>query len=74
MEFSGGFTDLHTQSYERILAGNGYGVGENRAAIVTVETIRNAEILSYPSAAHSLSKSQGVSVTQVDLSLHPHNH
>jgi len=54
LEFSGGFTDLHTQSYERILAGNGYGVGENRAAIVTVETIRSAEILSSPSAAHSL--------------------
>ena len=51
LEFSGGFTDLHTQSYERILAGNGYGVGENRAAIETVETIRNAEILSSPSAA-----------------------
>lgn len=54
LEFSGGFTDLHTQSYERILAGNGYGVGENRAAIETVETIRSAEILSSPSAAHSL--------------------
>ena len=54
LEFSGGFNDLHTQSYERILAGNGYGVGENRAAIVTVETIRSAEILSSPSAAHSL--------------------
>ena len=54
LEFSGGFNDLHTQSYERILAGNGYGVEENRAAIETVETIRSAKILSSPSAAHSL--------------------
>ena len=54
LEFSGGFTDLHTQSYERILAGNGYGVEENRAAIETVETIRNNEILSSPTAAHDL--------------------
>ena len=54
LEFSGGFTDLHTQSYERILAGIGYGVGENRVAIETVETIRSAEILSSPSAVHSL--------------------
>lgn len=54
LEFSGGFTDLHTQSYERILSGNGYGVEENRAAIETVETIRNAEILSSPPAAHDL--------------------
>lgn len=54
LEFSGGFTDLHTQSYERILAGNGYGVEENRAAIETVETIRNKEVLSSPTAAHVL--------------------
>ena len=56
LEFSGGFTDLHTQSYERILAGNGYGVEENRAAIETVQTIRNAEIVSKPSMAHKLLK------------------
>lgn len=54
LEFSGGFTDLHTQSYERILSGDGYGVQENRAAIETVESIRNAEILPSPSAAHDL--------------------
>ena len=54
LEFSGGFTDLHTQSYERILGGNGYGAEENRAAIETVETIRSAEILPSPSAAHDL--------------------
>ena len=42
LEFSGGFTDLHTQSYQRILDGKGYGVDENRAAIETVEVIRVA--------------------------------
>ena len=54
LEFSGGFTDLHTQSYERVLAGNGYGVEENRVAIETVEVIRSAEILSSPLVAHHL--------------------
>jgi UDP-N-acetyl-2-amino-2-deoxyglucuronate dehydrogenase len=54
LEFSGGFTDLHTQSYERILAGDGYGAEENRAAIDTVESIRSAEILPSPPAAHGL--------------------
>lgn len=54
LEFSGGFTDLHTQSYVRILSGKGYGAEENRAAIETVETIRSAEILSSPSVAHDL--------------------
>ena len=40
-EFSGGFTDLHTRSYEAILEGNGYGLEENRVAIETVANIRN---------------------------------
>ncbi|RBP83278.1 gfo/Idh/MocA family oxidoreductase [Marinomonas rhizomae] len=41
LEFSGGFTDLHTQSYQRVLEGKGYGVEDNRAAIETVAVIRN---------------------------------
>ena len=40
-EFSGGFTDLHTRSYEAILAGKGFGLDENRVAIETVSEIRN---------------------------------
>ncbi len=27
LEFSGGFTDLHTKVYQGILNGNGYGLG-----------------------------------------------
>ena len=42
IEFSGGFTDLHTRSYEEILAGRGFGLEENRTAIETVAAIRNA--------------------------------
>jgi UDP-N-acetyl-2-amino-2-deoxyglucuronate dehydrogenase len=42
IEFSGGFTDLHTLSYEEILAGHGFGLEENRVAIETVADIRNA--------------------------------
>ncbi|GAA4333653.1 UDP-N-acetyl-2-amino-2-deoxy-D-glucuronate oxidase [Pigmentiphaga soli] len=42
IEFSGGFTDLHIRSYEEILAGNGFGLEENRTAISTVAAIRNA--------------------------------
>lgn len=54
LEFSGGFTDLHTQSYQNILAGNGYGVEENRAAIQTVAEIRNAPITENPENPHPL--------------------
>ena len=42
IEFSGGFADLHTRSYEEILAGRGFGLEENRVAIETVANIRNA--------------------------------
>ncbi|HEX5757313.1 MAG TPA: Gfo/Idh/MocA family oxidoreductase [Arenimonas sp.] len=44
IEFSGGFTDLHTRSYEEILAGRGFGLDANRVAIETVAAIRNAAI------------------------------
>lgn len=43
IEFSGGFTDLHTRSYEEILAGRGFGLEENRVAIETVAHIRNTK-------------------------------
>jgi len=52
IEFSNGFTDLHTSSYQEILAGNGFGLEENRTAIETVATIRNAKICANPDAPH----------------------
>jgi len=54
LEFSGGFTDLHTQSYQNILAGMGYGVEENRAAIQTVSDMRNTAIIENPERPHPL--------------------
>ncbi|MBA3010727.1 MAG: Gfo/Idh/MocA family oxidoreductase [Proteobacteria bacterium] len=41
IEFSTGFTDLHTLSYEGILAGDGFGLQDARPSIETVYTIRN---------------------------------
>ena len=43
LEFSEGFTDLHTRSYEEILKGRGFSLEENRVAIQTVANIRNAQ-------------------------------
>ncbi|OLO09875.1 oxidoreductase [Chromohalobacter japonicus] len=42
IEFSAGFTDLHTISYQEILAGRGYGIEDARHCIETVNTIRSA--------------------------------
>lgn len=44
IEFSGGFADLHTRSYEEILAGRGFGLEDNRVAISTVSNIRNLAV------------------------------
>jgi UDP-N-acetyl-2-amino-2-deoxyglucuronate dehydrogenase len=44
IEFSDGFTDLHTRSYEEILKGNGFGLTETRASIELVYSIRNQKI------------------------------
>lgn len=52
LEFSEGFTDLHTVSYEEILAGRGYGLADARHCIETVEEIRTAPIRQDGSAVH----------------------
>lgn len=41
IEFSDGFTDLHTKSYEQILAGKGFGIHEARPSIDLAFQIRN---------------------------------
>lgn len=41
IEFSEGFTDLHTASYRHILAGNGFGLEEARRSIEIVHAIRS---------------------------------
>jgi len=40
-EFSGGFTELHTKSYQDVLDGGGFRIGEARKAIEIVSGIRN---------------------------------
>lgn len=42
-EFSEGFADLHTESYRRILAGEGFGIAEALPSIRAVWQIRNAK-------------------------------
>lgn len=44
IEFSVGFTDLHTASYQNVLDGKGYGLNEVRPSIALVNEIRNAPI------------------------------
>lgn len=52
LEFSDGFTDLHTVSYREILAGRGYGLADARQAVETVHTIRTTMPLRSPADLH----------------------
>lgn len=46
IEFSGGFTELHTKSYQGILDGNGFGLESARASINIVHHLRNTNLKS----------------------------
>lgn len=52
VEFSSGFTDLHTRSYEEILAGNGFGINAVRPSIELVSRIRTADLTPNEGDAH----------------------
>lgn len=56
IDFSGGFTELHTRSYEEILGGRGFGLEENRVAVATVSAIRQAKPLGMKGDYHPLLK------------------
>jgi UDP-N-acetyl-2-amino-2-deoxyglucuronate dehydrogenase len=45
VEFSDGFADLHTKSYEQILSGHGFRIGDARPSIELVHRIRSAPLV-----------------------------
>ncbi|MDQ4086645.1 MAG: Gfo/Idh/MocA family oxidoreductase [Pseudomonadota bacterium] len=59
IEFSGGFSDLHTRSYELILEGRGFGLETSRCAIETVAAIRTAQPLGPAGDCHPLAARAG---------------
>ena len=57
LEFSSGFTDLHTLSYKNILLNKGFGLRENLTAVETVSKIRSTKIFKSINNPHpSLTK------------------
>ena len=55
-EFSQGFTELHTESYRQILAGNGFRISEARSSIEIVSAIRHAQPIGLVGDYHPLAK------------------
>jgi len=56
IEFSEGFTDLHTLTYSEILAGNGYGLQDAKQSVETVYLIRNAKPVGLSGDYHPILK------------------
>lgn len=48
IEFSGGFTNLHTRVYEETLRGNGFGIDDARPSIELVNKLRNMPTAPQP--------------------------
>ena len=56
IEFSGNFTDLHTDSYKDILSGGGFTIEESRNAIQTVYDIRHSKPIGLKGDYHPFCK------------------
>ena len=56
LEFSSGFTDLHTKVYEGVLDNEGYGLEDARSAIEIVHEIRNIDPLGLRGDYHPLAR------------------
>lgn len=52
IQFSSGFTDLHTIVYQEAIAGNGFRIADARPSVQTVYDIRNSEIATYDDRIH----------------------
>ena len=55
-EFSEGFTELHTESYKKILSGEGFRISEARNCINIVHAIRNSTPVGLKGDYHPLAK------------------
>lgn len=56
IEFSGGFKDLHTLSYEEILKGNGFGLDDAYGSIDIVSQIRQIDTFALKGEYHPFCK------------------
>ena len=54
IEFSGGFTDLHTESYADIMSGGGFGLDEASNAVEMTYNIRNMQPAGVQENSHPL--------------------
>ncbi|WP_226389671.1 Gfo/Idh/MocA family protein [Penaeicola halotolerans] len=58
IEFSDGFTELHTHSYQHVLDGKGFGLDEAMNSIQIVHDIRHMEVIGLQGEYHPLAKGE----------------
>jgi UDP-N-acetyl-2-amino-2-deoxyglucuronate dehydrogenase len=58
IEFSEGFTDLHTQTYREVLAGKGFGLEDARQSVEIAYNIRNLKPVGIKGEYHPMLKNQ----------------
>lgn len=56
LEFSTGFTDLHTKTYMEIIKGKGFGLSDAKSSIETVYSIRNSKPVGLKGEYHPIIK------------------
>ncbi|MEJ2614210.1 MAG: Gfo/Idh/MocA family oxidoreductase, partial [Ignavibacteriaceae bacterium] len=56
INFSSGFTDLHTRIYEDTISGNGFGIKEARPSIMLVHKIRTSKISPVSDSVHPFAR------------------
>jgi UDP-N-acetyl-2-amino-2-deoxyglucuronate dehydrogenase len=54
IEFSKGFTDLHTKFYQGVLEGKATGIQDARPAIELVHSINRSDVVTHPRDVHPL--------------------
>lgn len=62
IDLSTGFTDLHTEVYNHILSGSGYGIEESQPAIELVYQIRTSTVVAANESAHPLMGGQPIAL------------
>ncbi len=54
LEFTSGFTGLHTKLYEKTLAGSGFGINDVRPSVELIHNIRKSNPIGINSSSHPL--------------------
>lgn len=67
IEFTDGFTDLHTRVYERILGGHGFGIDDARPSIELVHRIRTAPVAVKRGKLHPLAQQREARASEIML-------